>query len=111
MNTKTIQLAHGFVDAKGDTHKDVTLRVPKMRDEATAELAATKAGFGSQSSYFACAMIAQCVTQWIGIASVTVDHVLDLYRSDVLLLQNALAELEAQDTVVQPSKNSPSGER
>jgi|SRR5690554_4919817 len=110
MSAKTIQLTRGFVDSNGDAHKNVTLRVPKMRDEAAAELAATRAGFGSQSSYFSCAMIAQCISQWDGIASVTVDHILDLYRTDVLMLQNALAALEAEDIEVQASKNSPSGE-
>lgn len=105
-----VLLTHGFVDASGVAHKEVELRVPIMRDETIAERAAAKAGFDTGSSYFACAMIAQCIVSWKGIALVSIDHVLELRRADVLTLQSALNQLEAADQLEESSKNSSGGE-
>ena len=105
-SARELRASRGIAGAGGPA----TAPVQTEAEKAAAEKAASGAGFGAQSSYFACAMIAQCITEWQGIASVTIDHVLDLYRADVLKLQGALAELEAADENAEASKNSRGGE-
>jgi len=68
-----------------------------MRDEIAAISVCKKVGLDSDSSYFECAFVLQCITKWEGISSVTIDHILDLHRSDAQKLRLELAKLEALD--------------
>lgn len=101
-NQRDVVLPYGFKDDEGLRHTKLTIRVPTYGDEVLAgadRAAAMRAGeeMANSPESVNVFFLARLIVKWEGITVPTYRHILQLRRSDVNAITEAISALEAED--------------